>query len=773
MTTARRLAVVICGALVSLSASGCFVGAVNPSYFPSWFGFGRIAQTHAKPGGRGYFENFDPKAVRLEVRPLRSTNPVGRQQLIIATILDQDENARRKRRVEWMLEGVGTIVEVDESGFLPGRGYKVDNRYAVSYTDLREHTITRGNDDPSDDFVIRPGQTWCIITSPMEGESRLTVYAPEIYDWEQRTATVTLFWSDYQWQFPAPTAARAGSPYTLTTHIFRQSDRAPAPNFQVRYRLLDGGPPAEFLPDRRREVVVTSDASGNAAVGIQQLALQPGINRIGIDIIRPATDSRGMPVVLASQETTIDWQAPRIQMRFNAPQSAALNQEVPATITISNPSPVETQTGAVYVQVPPGLAYLRSDPPARLDDRGYLVFDLASLPAGREQSIQVIFRAKQQGAFPARVVAATRDDLRAEEAATIRIEPGQLRVGMSGPRTGIVGVPVDCEIQVTNPSQVEVSRVLLDLWLPAGVVAIVPNGARFENKLQNDRVGPLRPGETRTLPIRLEGRRPGRVEIRAMASGDAGLNAEASLAIDFQLPEAELKRQGPARVYVGRDNNWSLLVRNPGAVPIRQAILRDRLPPELAFRSATNGGTYDARSREVVWNIDEMAPGEERVFTLTAYAAQPSTKALFTARLTGAPNIDVPSETPIEILGIPALRVDVTADANPVQLGSRVTYTIRLTNQGTLPLDQVDVSAEASPVLRVLGGYAYQWVAPKGNRIIFPALRNLAPNQTITLQALAQAIEGGDGRLRVIVQSSVLPAPIISEEATTILPPLR
>lgn len=772
MRGARRIAVVLSGALL-LTASGCFVGAVNPSYFPNWFGFGRIAQTHAKPGGRGYFENFDPKAVRLEVRPLRATNPVGKQHLVIATVLDQDGDARRKRRVEWMLEGVGTIVEVDESGYLPGRGYKVDNRYAVSYTDFREHTITRGNDDPSDDFIIRPGQSWCIVTSPIEGETRLTVYAPEIYDWEQRTQTVVLYWSDCQWQFPASTSARSGSPYTLTTHIFRQSDRSPVPNFQVRYRLLDGGPPAELLPDRRREVVVSSDASGNAAVSIQQLALQPGVNRIGIDIIRPASDSRGAPVILASHETTIDWQAPRIQLNFEAPKSAALNQEVPATITITNASSVESQSGAVYVQVPPGLTYLRSDPPARWDERGYLIFDLAALPAGRQQSFQVVFRAREKGTFPARVVAATRDDLRLEEGATIRVEPGSLRVSISGPRVGVVGMPVECEIQVTNPSEAEVSRVVLDLQLPPGVVAIVPNGSRFESKLQNDRIGPLRPGETRTLPLRFEGLRPGRSEIRATAHGDGDLIAEQTWAIDWQMPEVELRRQGPSRVYVGRDSNWSLVARNAGAVPISNAVLRDRLPPELTFRSATQGGTFDSRTNEVIWSVGNLAPGEEKVFTMTAFAARPSTKAVLNGRLTGSPNVDVPAENAIELLGVPALRVDVRGDLNPVNLGARVTYTIRLTNQGTLPLDAVDVSAEIPPLMRAIGGNGPQWVAARGNRIVFPALRQIAPNQTVTIQAMAQAIEGGDARVRIVVQSPSLPQPIISEEATQILPPLR
>src|SRR6516165_6497947 len=140
--------------------SGCFGVSQNPSYFPFLLPTCDIIRTHAKPPGAAYYANFDPHAVRLEVRPLTATSPVRTQHVLIATVYDETGKPRRNRRVEWMVEGVGNIVEVDESGYFPGRGYKVDNRYAVSYTNYCEHRITRGNADPNDDFMIRPGQSW-------------------------------------------------------------------------------------------------------------------------------------------------------------------------------------------------------------------------------------------------------------------------------------------------------------------------------------------------------------------------------------------------------------------------------------------------------------------------------------------------------------------------------------------------------------------------------------------------------------------------------------
>src|SRR5262249_19597652 len=199
----QRLALMLLAGLLSLQ-TGC--GAHNPSYFPHFSPFGSIIPTHAEPGGHSYWSNFDPHAIRLEVRPLEATNPVRTQHVLIATIYDEKNQPRRARRVEWNLQGVGTLITVDEAGhwLLGGRGYKESNTHGVSYTNYFEHTVDRGNENPNDDFVIRPGQTWCIIDSAVEGDTHVTVYAPEIHNWEKNKVYATIRWLDAFWQFPPP-----------------------------------------------------------------------------------------------------------------------------------------------------------------------------------------------------------------------------------------------------------------------------------------------------------------------------------------------------------------------------------------------------------------------------------------------------------------------------------------------------------------------------------------------------------------------------------------
>src|SRR5262245_21373264 len=306
-------------ALALGAAAGCLGLSHNPTYFPNLMPFGNIIRTHAKPSGPSYFANFDPHAVRLEVRPLQSASPVNRHHVLIATVYDENGKPRRHRRIEWMIEGAGHIVEEDESGLFAGRGYKVDNHYAVSYTDYAQHCITRGNSDPNDDFVIRPGQSWCVISSPVEGDTHVTVYAPEINNWDNNKVTVTHRWIDAEWRLPSAGVARAGTQHVFTTSIFRHTDHQPLTGYRVRYRILDG-PPALFLPGRTPEAEIASDLRGNASIAIYQEAFQPGVNRIAVEIIRPPdpTTPSGSGLVIAQGIVTMEWQGPQVSLTKTA-----------------------------------------------------------------------------------------------------------------------------------------------------------------------------------------------------------------------------------------------------------------------------------------------------------------------------------------------------------------------------------------------------------------------------------------------------------------------
>src|SRR5262245_16434382 len=373
------------GAVVALlPLAGCGHGvSQGTSYFPHILPTGDIVPTHAKPPGPSYYANFDPHAAKIEVFPMEATNPVRTQHVFIATVLDETGQPRRNRRVEWLLEGVGNIIEVDESGVFSGRGGKVNNQYAISYTDYHEQVVTRGNDDPSDDFTIEPGQTWCVISSAVEGDSHLTVYCPEIYNWDHHKVFVTKHWVDAEWVFPKPAVNRAGTQHVFTTNIFRHTDHQPLSGYKVRYKIIDG-PPAFFEENKGQDWTAVSDLGGNASATLSQVAPAMGVNRVCVEIIRPpvAGVSSGVGIVIGKGETTKEWQAPQVQLSKDGPRTAVRGQEVPYTITVTNTGQVETKALTVRDAIPQSLIFVRSDPPAQQDGAS-LVWTLGELPGGQ------------------------------------------------------------------------------------------------------------------------------------------------------------------------------------------------------------------------------------------------------------------------------------------------------------------------------------------------------------------------------------------------------
>src|SRR5207247_10761176 len=110
-------------------------------------------------------------------------------------------------------------------------------------------------------FTVGHGQSWCVVTSADEGETRVTASAPEIADRGASRVVVTQRWSDADWTAPAPSAGAPGSDQFLSASVFRRADRRPLAGYAVRYRILSG-PPALFLPSQTTETVVASTSTG-------------------------------------------------------------------------------------------------------------------------------------------------------------------------------------------------------------------------------------------------------------------------------------------------------------------------------------------------------------------------------------------------------------------------------------------------------------------------------------------------------------------------------
>ena len=720
--------------------------------------------------------------MRIEVRPAEVSTTVGKQLLLVATVYDENNKPHDHRRVEWKLEGPGILLAVDETGFPFYRGRKEDSKSAFSYTNTFEHEVPPNVENLLGRAIL-PGQTWCVISSAVEGQTFVTAFVPDIPDHNVNRAVVKTNWVDARWQFPQSGAARPGTEHFLATRISKSSERGPASSYRVRYFLLDEGSQASLhltsalKSGSPREVVVQADAEGLARASIVQLKPEIGSNRIGIEILRPDYSQTGGFAVVARGETKVEWMAPQVKIAIEAPRTAALNQAFPITYSISSTGGVETQPMVMKAIVPPGLELISANPKATADG-SELLWSLGALPANQQHTVQVVYRPTRTGDAIASANVRTSDNLRGETTATIQVTEARLQVQLTGPQAALVGENLPYRIIVKNPGNGPATNIRVKAQIDAALDVVGKPGP-FETVIDK-----LDSGQEQAIPLPLSPRQAGKSSVKVTALADGNLFAETpAVGIDVRKPDLKVEVHGPARAYLNQELTWTLRVFNPSDVPLSNVIVRAKLPADVSFRSATNDGRH--LNGTVEWNLGTAVGKQWADVQFTAMATRLGQSAV-SATVSASPLskrgeefqpvsmvkqfTSDKAEAAFEVLGIPSLQLEVFDSADPVAIGQKITYTIRVKNAGTLPATQVNIVADLPPQMKPLSAFGITNGRIDGQRITFPPVDSIRPGLVSVFTIEAQAISDGDGRFRAEVKSLSQGSPITSEEPTRILP---
>lgn len=762
------------------SALGC---SYNPGYFPYYLPPGWIKATHAKPRGPGYFRNFDPKACRLEVVPQQTTSPPGSAVVLVASVYDKDGQPRRGRRVEWLLEGPGHILEVDESGLYAGRGYKVDNQYAVSYTNYTSRTITRGNADERDDVAIAPGQTFCVISSAVPGETSVTAIAPGVFNWDSGRVVVKIFWADGTFAFPPPVVTRFGGEAVLTTKIRGTETDAESLGYRVRYRVVDGAPAVLITRSGQgtgssasgtsaKETETFADARGEASVRLAQPTPQPGRTVVAVEIVKPSENGVGPGTVVSRRETVVDWAAPEMELNLETPRSIGVNAITPVTVSLTNLGQVAGSGGVLRVSLPPEVQVVRTDPPAG-SSQGVLTWSFGEISPGSRQEFTLQLRTTQLGAFPLSATVQTSDGMRAEKRATIGVERAGLRGVLEVPAHALANDQCVVKLAVTNPGLAPAQHVTA--WV------------RLDERLQHTsgqnpvevEVGEVAPGQTRTIELPLRTGPSGPARLRASLTADGGVTANIEPAtVNIVRAELAVSVQGPVRAYIGQDLTWAIAVRNPGEVPLTNTRVRASLPESVKGHTASDGGNIQGAAVE--WSIHELKAGEEKHLQVTAEASRLAERALLSVEAQGQPmsqagnavpreSVTQRAETAFAIIGAPALVLENSGALSPLEVGKRAIITVRVKNRGTLSARGVQLTLFLPAELRGIRGSGPVEGRLETQQVVFPALEEVSPGATATYQIEVEGVSSGSARVRAEVRALHLPQPLKEEQALSVI----
>jgi uncharacterized repeat protein (TIGR01451 family) len=211
-------------------------------------------------------------------------------------------------------------------------------------------------------------------------------------------------------------------------------------------------------------------------------------------------------------------------------------------------------------------------------------------------------------------------------------------------------------------------------------------------------VGDLKPKESRQLQLTLVAARPGPLVNVLTARGDANLKTEDRLEMEVVAPRLDVALEGPKRRYLEREATYVLSVSNPGTAPARQVELVARLPRGLDFVSANNAGHYEAASRTVSWQLEELPVNETGTVKLVAMPVEAGEQTLRFGS-SAERGLTVEKEHPVLIEGIAAILFQVADAADPIEVGEETTYEIRVLNQGSKAATNVRLVAMLPPAM--------------------------------------------------------------------------
>jgi uncharacterized repeat protein (TIGR01451 family) len=199
-------------------------------------------------------------------------------------------------------------------------------------------------------------------------------------------------------------------------------------------------------------------------------------------------------------------------------------------------------------------------------------------------------------------------------------------------------------------------------------------------------------GQTRTLIFTAAASAvPGTFTNVATAATSVGALTSQPAPVDVGAPRLTIgKAADRLSANPGEQIVYTITYANDSAVSVTNAVITDVLPQGLSFVAASNGGTYNAGTRTVTWNVGNLAAGEGPFsVTLTAAVDSPYPDAA-AIPLVNTAVIDSPESDPSQanvgtFISAPRPAFRIQKDGVPnIAAGGNVTFRISYANTGNV-----------------------------------------------------------------------------------------
>lgn len=338
----------------------------------------------------------------------------------------------------------------------------------------------------------------------------------------------------------------------------------------------------------------------------------------------------------------------------------------------------------------------------------------------------------------------------------MRIVQPALELVKTAPAEVLLCDPIPLQFVVSNPGDGVARNVSVVDHLPEGWTS---TDGRDELVFV---VGDLGPRESKQFTAQVRASGPGHYTNQATATEAGGLSAQSSASTTVVAPVLTLVKNCPGMRFLGREAMFELTVRNDGDGVARDVVLTDMLPSSLTAIRATEGGQLS--NGQLTWRLGSIAPGESRTVQIAGKVTTVGT-VRNTARVAGY-CAEAEADCAVEVQGIPAILLEVVDIEDPIEVGTDVTYEIKVTNQGSAVGTNIVIACELPSQQRLVSADGPTASSSSGQQVVFAPLPSLAPRAVATYRVRASGIEAGDLRFKVNMTSDQLTEPVTETEST-------
>lgn len=442
-----------------------------------------------------------------------------------------------------------------------------------------------------------------------------------------------------------------------------------------------------------------------------------------------------------------------VTVHVRVPPKASRNDTFTYYITVGNGSSQPLYDVRISEAMPKGFTYVGANPVPKTE-ADTLNWVIPTLIAGASKEIAVIGKATQTGCLEHCVDVAWSVNGCAN---TMVVEPNLVLTRL-WPDQVLICDPISVKYAVSNAGT--------GLATGVRITETLPSGLRTREGLSSVvlNVGDLQPGQSRRFDVEMKASRTGSYTSKAVVGGQGSVKAESTeQTIRVQQPVLELLKTGPENVYVGRSIKYQIRLTNKGDGPARDTVVEDVLPAGATdIQASANGQVLESK---VVWNLGVLNPGQSRDMSLSYTPEQAGTRTN-TATATAYCAEGAKATVTTAVKGIAAILLEVVDVEDPIPVGDEVTYVITATNQGSQAGTNIRILCTLEANERYVSSSGATAGLLIGDNIRFAPLPVLEPGKKGTWTVRVRAVQSGDVRFKVEMNTDQIGRPVIETEAT-------